>query len=304
MLLSRFACFAPAFAAMALFGRSTMAANQGPVAHWKFDERRGPTAFDSAGSSNGVLVGGATFAPSAGVAGGAINVSTSTNGCVNMGNILPFTGGVNFSICSWIKFATPGDPTGSRVFVGRHVSGIVAGYFNAVNGSGGCYGLPKKAWFYTSDSCGGETIGTTDVNDGDWHFVVSTYAAGKIEKIYVDGVEEGTKSPSVINAVGSAAFMVGGIIVGSTPTGLFEGLIDDVQVYNRALFPCEIESMYAAPGSIAPGSPSDLNGDGEVDGADLGLLLSGWSTPGADLNGDGTTDGADLGLLLSDWGSC
>jgi hypothetical protein len=46
---------------------------------------------------------------------------------------------------------------------------------------------------------------------------------------------------------------------------------------------------------------SDLNGDGTVDGADLGLLLGAWGTPGADLNDDGTTDGADLGILLADW---
>lgn len=45
----------------------------------------------------------------------------------------------------------------------------------------------------------------------------------------------------------------------------------------------------------------DLNGDGLVDGADLGLLLGAWGTPGADLNGDGTTDGADIGALLAGW---
>jgi hypothetical protein len=48
----------------------------------------------------------------------------------------------------------------------------------------------------------------------------------------------------------------------------------------------------------------DLDGSGEVDGADLGLLLTAWETPEYDLNGDGTTDSADLGLLLSAWGSC
>ncbi|MFG0274092.1 MAG: hypothetical protein ACF8QF_03450 [Phycisphaerales bacterium] len=50
------------------------------------------------------------------------------------------------------------------------------------------------------------------------------------------------------------------------------------------------------------GATPDLNGDGEVDGADLGLLLGAWGTPDADLNGDGNTDGADLGLLLGAWG--
>lgn len=47
----------------------------------------------------------------------------------------------------------------------------------------------------------------------------------------------------------------------------------------------------------------DLNADGIVNGADLALLLSRWSTAdaAADLNGDGTVGGPDLGLLLSSW---
>ncbi len=49
----------------------------------------------------------------------------------------------------------------------------------------------------------------------------------------------------------------------------------------------------------------DLNCDGVVDGADLGVLLSAWGSVlghAADLNGDGVVDGADLGLLLGNWG--
>ncbi|NBQ13452.1 MAG: hypothetical protein EBU31_02300 [Proteobacteria bacterium] len=48
----------------------------------------------------------------------------------------------------------------------------------------------------------------------------------------------------------------------------------------------------------------DLNGDGVVTGADLGILLGAWGSPGADLNADGVTNGADLGILLGDWGPC
>ncbi len=49
---------------------------------------------------------------------------------------------------------------------------------------------------------------------------------------------------------------------------------------------------------------ADLNGDGTVDGADLGLLLAAWGTTGspADLDGSGTVNGADLGVLLANWG--
>ncbi|MCA9285797.1 MAG: hypothetical protein KDA22_11310 [Phycisphaerales bacterium] len=53
---------------------------------------------------------------------------------------------------------------------------------------------------------------------------------------------------------------------------------------------------------VLPAS-SDLDGNGTVDGADLGLLLAAWGTddPVADLDGNGIVDGADLGVLLGDW---
>lgn len=51
------------------------------------------------------------------------------------------------------------------------------------------------------------------------------------------------------------------------------------------------------------GAPrGDLNGDGAVDGADLGALLSHWGFAGpGDLDGDGIVGGADLGILLGAW---
>ena len=53
----------------------------------------------------------------------------------------------------------------------------------------------------------------------------------------------------------------------------------------------------------------DLNDDGLVNGADLGLILGAWgicTTPDCqgDLNGDGKVNGADLGLILGAWGFC
>jgi hypothetical protein len=48
----------------------------------------------------------------------------------------------------------------------------------------------------------------------------------------------------------------------------------------------------------------DLNGDGAVNGLDLGLFLVAWGSTGAnpaDFNGDGVVNGTDLGLLLVNW---
>jgi predicted outer membrane repeat protein len=62
--------------------------------------------------------------------------------------------------------------------------------------------------------------------------------------------------------------------------------------------------------TCTPGCPADLNDDGQVDGADLNILLGRWGAcpdpvgcPG-DINGDGMVDGSDLNILLGTWGPC
>jgi hypothetical protein len=52
-----------------------------------------------------------------------------------------------------------------------------------------------------------------------------------------------------------------------------------------------------------PATAGDLDDDGDIDGADLGILLALWGTAGpqGDFNADGSVDGADLGQLLGQW---
>ena len=68
------------------------------------------------------------------------------------------------------------------------------------------------------------------------------------------------------------------------------------------------DTQGSTPNAIAtwfPAAPpfGDIDGDGVVDGADLGALLAAWggSDPAADLDDDGVVNGADLGLLLGAW---
>jgi hypothetical protein len=47
----------------------------------------------------------------------------------------------------------------------------------------------------------------------------------------------------------------------------------------------------------------DLDGDGDTDQSDLGILLASYDVDGGgDLDGDGDTDQSDLGILLADYG--
>jgi len=57
------------------------------------------------------------------------------------------------------------------------------------------------------------------------------------------------------------------------------------------------------------GCAGDLDGDGDTDHSDLGILLADWGCVGSepedcpgDLDGDFDTDHSDLGILLADWG--
>jgi hypothetical protein len=50
--------------------------------------------------------------------------------------------------------------------------------------------------------------------------------------------------------------------------------------------------------------PEDLNQDGFIDTADLGLGLLGWGEPENDLNGDGIFESGDIGLILLSFGEC
>lgn len=48
----------------------------------------------------------------------------------------------------------------------------------------------------------------------------------------------------------------------------------------------------------------DYDGNGVVNGGDLGALLAGWGGSDYDLDGNGVVSGSDLGILLANWGAC
>ena len=76
-------------------------------------------------------------------------------------------------------------------------------------------------------------------------------------------------------------------------------LVDYIRVYDNG------HTIMSGPG-LDLECPGDVNDDGRVDAADLGLLAAAWSTasPDSDIDGDGTVDASDLGLLLGYWGPC
>src|SRR5262249_34011008 len=118
----------------------------------------------------------------------------------------------------------------------------------------------------------------------------------------------GVAGPVALN-LGVATSGGPGTLIGSTVTlpGLINLILADpdgycVEIHNGSFPAGAVRGQLLVP----CGCRSDLNRDGVVDGADLGLLLAAWDTDDAcaDSSGDGNVDGADLGLLLADWGAC
>ena len=66
----------------------------------------------------------------------------------------------------------------------------------------------------------------------------------------------------------------------------------------------KLEAAIIEVGLPAVAQPADLDGDGDIDGGDLGILLGTWLQHGiGDINCDGITDQKDLGLLAAKWGA-
>ncbi|MCK4872261.1 MAG: hypothetical protein KAS72_06015 [Phycisphaerales bacterium] len=108
---------------------------------------------------------------------------------------------------------------------------------------------------------------------------------------------------------GSASLMVLGLSPGTVFftdfTGAFAVYALEVDLGLDSRFTIEWANVDALEvfqkfGNICVG---DLDGDGDTDQSDLGILLGAYGTSGAgDLDGDGDTDQSDLGILLGDYG--
>jgi hypothetical protein len=107
---------------------------------------------------------------------------------------------------------------------------------------------------------------------------------------------------------------------GETSPGIYkDGKACSLPILGSAPMTFRIRNGWAASPAVAYGDvrlvvfgiepatpcPADLNGDGQVNGIDLGTLLLQWGGAGsADLTGNGTVGGEDLSLLLEEWGAC
>ncbi|MGB8226767.1 MAG: LamG domain-containing protein [Sedimentisphaerales bacterium] len=200
----------------------------GLVGWWKLDETSGTTAADSSGSgNNGTLTNmSAPGCWGAGQIGGSLYCD-GINDYVDCGNAasLDITGAI--TLAAWVKTNDAGNNQ-YNYFVGKgdtsyaiqHQSSNQIEFF--IYDSGAWY----NTWYALDSSF-----------NGVWHHLAGTYD-GSILRLYVDGTEQDTKAH--IGSIKSTAYNV---FIGenSQETGAYyNGNIDDVRIYNRALDANEI----------------------------------------------------------------
>jgi len=141
-----------------------------------------------------------------------------------------------FSISAWIKTTTT--DTGQMIY-GEGNTGSTASVFSYVNSS-------RLRFFVKNNAGNGPAFsGTTWVNDGQWHHAVFIRRASDDYEIFVDGILEARNStdsplPKTINNT-----RIGSVNYNGT-NYYYDGQIDELRIYNRALSSYEIRTLYAA----------------------------------------------------------
>jgi hypothetical protein len=103
-------------------------------------------------------------------------------------------------------------------------------------------GTAKTFKIMANSQTGAATTGTIDYNSG-WYHIVGTIQ-GTTAKIYVNGVLNNTASVTASTANNNNVLIGQALVSHPTDRG-FNGLIDEVAIFNRTLSAGEIEDMYA-----------------------------------------------------------
>jgi PKD repeat protein len=283
----------------------------GMISWWPGDQ----DARDIYGNNGGTLVGGATLAP------GFVDNAFSLDGIddyievpdapsLNFG---PSPGG-DLSIDTWISAV---EVPGTAVIVDKRVEsgGGIQGYslfltdgklsFQIGHGGG-----PFDSYL--------NFFSNVVVADGTWHFITVTVDRDNTAggNFYLDGnpvpVFTFDPTPRGGSLSNTSPLRIGNRTVSGS--SFFQGLIDEVEIFDRVLSPSEVQSIYAAGSNgkckCSANSQGDLNGDGMIDVFDVIAVIdaafSGGTdpqdplspTPRGDVNNDGAVDVFDVIYLI------
>lgn len=274
--------------------------NDGLVAHYKMDEASwsgvANEVIDSSGAGNhGQAAGaggisGTTSTAKYGRAGEFDGVDDYVN--CGTGSSLARSQDDSFTISSWIRSANWSGP--QSVF--HH-------YLDGKNGYGLDFygGVPRI--FFRTDADNQTISSATTLNSATWYLITASWdGKTKTGKIYIDGkLDTVGQMPYTFSSSGGTCYL------GSLSTSyIFDGFLDDIHIYNRALSEREVRQLYnEAPPPVLHMKFDEGIGTTAYDsaGSNDGTLTSGptWKGAGECVRGGCLDfDGVDDDTVVSD----
>ncbi len=223
----------------------------GIVSLWKFDEGSGNIAIDSVNGNQGTIIGGAR---TSGQVGGALSFDGVNNYVRVLDNFnLDFGPSQDFSLEAWIKAKAdqtsfqgtilaklnpPGQPAYKRSY----------GYSLMVRGVADLINEGKMGvWLGDGNASDGlfALYSVETYDDDTWHHVVATIDRDSLAILYIDGSAVNNADVSHLSSLDESNFE--NLEIGREgvyDTYWFNGLIDEVAIYDRTLTPEEIQHHY------------------------------------------------------------
>lgn len=218
--------------------------SKGLIAYWTLDGKQtnwstGQTQDISGSANTGQLVGmSTTTSPVTGKIGQAFKLNGSTQYVsVGPGTVSSLTN--NFTISAWVK---PNSLSGIRRIVGVSNVSSVNGFGFGTNG--------EKLRFTTNGVLDYDTSSTNDIKlaTSTWVHVAVVFDSANDATFYINGTAVETvagASPATANA-DDPIYIGGARTGGGTLNELWNGVIDDVRIYNYTLSYKDITQIYAA----------------------------------------------------------
>jgi hypothetical protein len=216
------------------FGTAELA---GLVGWWKLDESEGTKAADSSGNRHHATVrGGAQWQPSGGKLGGAIALSGNADH-LEVADEVAFDCTAGVTVAAWIKPNALDKPWQAIVTKGEGAWRLQRNN-EASTLEFACTGLQIPG-----GNEYGSLFGTREIAPGEWHHVAGVYD-GRQMYLYVDGALDRSQEASGPINTDDNPVLIGenGQIAGR----FWNGLIDDVRVYNFGLGQAQIQEIQTA----------------------------------------------------------
>jgi hypothetical protein len=199
---------------------------KGLVLYYSFNKNEGDKVTDESGNGNNGKAHDIEWVPR-GKIGGAYEFRGNSGGDIDIGRFPALQGASEFTIAMWAR---------------RQGSGRMFG-----KGGSGYRSDLQISWYHEAGlimlAVGTENqhLSTPPFGDGGWHYVACTLAEGRA-RIYVDGelAADGLEPDRVPS--NSDHFFVGN--AGTREIDRFDGMLDEVMVFDRALPGDEIRAIY------------------------------------------------------------